>query len=266
MDFVLIRLDVADRVARITLHDPASYNALTENMQREMMAALDHLKQREDVGALILTGSGKAFCSGADLNWLTRQGESGPCVNPDALRMLEQLANPLILALQGLPIPVIAAVNGAAAGAGFSLAIAADIVLAARSAYFTAPFLPRLGLIPDMGASWMLPANLGRARTLGLLLLGDRLPAEKALEWGLIWDCVDDSALLNVANDVASRLAAAPAHIALEARRAVAAAGQQGLEAQLDYEYQRQLDLAVQPAFNEGVSAFLEKRQPRFRR
>lgn len=266
MNFNLIRLDVADRVARITLHDPDSYNALTENMQRELMAALELVKQHEEVGALILTGSGKAFCSGADLKWLTRHGESGPCVNPDALRMLDQLAKPLILALQDLPMPVVAAVNGAAAGAGLSLALAADIVLAARSAYFMAPFLPRLGLIPDMGASWMLPANLGRARTLGLILLGDRLPAEKALEWGLIWSCVDDDELINTTNDVARRLAAAPAHIAIEARRAVAAAGQQGLQAQLEYEYQRQLDLAIRPAFDEGVSAFLEKRQPSFHR
>lgn len=266
MKFNFIKVDVSDQVARLTLDDADSHNALTEGMQREMMVALESFKERDDVGALIITGSGKAFCSGADLKWLTNQSKSGPCVNPKALQMLDDLANPLILTLQELPMPVVAAVNGAAAGAGFSLALAADIVIAGRSAFFTSPFLPRLGLIPDMGASWMLPAILGRARTLGLMLIGDRLPAEKAVDWGLIWACVDDRELISAAIDIASRLAAAPSHVATEARRALAAAERQSLEAQLSYEYQRQLDLAGRPSFTEGVNAFLEKRPPDFRR
>ncbi|WP_151639349.1 enoyl-CoA hydratase-related protein [Noviherbaspirillum aerium] len=266
MTFNLIRVEVADHVAWLTLNDADSYNALTKGMQQEMMDALESLKERDDVGALIITGSGQAFCSGADLKWLTKESESGPCVNLEALQMLDQLANPLVLTLQELPMPVVAAVNGAAAGAGFSLALAADIVLAGRSAFFTSPFLPRLGLIPDMGASWMLPAMLGRARTLGLILLGERLTAEKAAEWGLIWACVDDSDLIKDADRIASRLAAAPAHIATEARRALAAAGRQSLDAQLSYEYQRQRDLAGRPSFSEGVKAFLEKRPPDFGR
>ncbi len=180
--------------------------------------------------------------------------------------MMERLSNPMIIGLQSLPIPVVAAVNGAAAGAGASIALAADVVVAGRTAYFLATFLPRLGIVPDMGATWFMPRNVGRARALGMVLLGERLPATQAQEWGLIWSCVDDAALMDEAMTIAQRLAKGPAHAALEARRAFDAADHNGLAGQLDYEKERQRDLLDRPTFKEGVAAFIGKREPDFSR
>jgi 2-(1,2-epoxy-1,2-dihydrophenyl)acetyl-CoA isomerase len=147
-----------------------------------------------------------------------------------------------------------------------SIALSADIVLAAHSAFFLAPFLPRLGILPDLGASWFLPHLAGRARALGMMLLGERLPAEQACAWGLIWSCVDDVLLQQEAFSVAQRLARAPAHAALEARQALAAADGNDLAAQLAYEVQRQRELLDRPEFAEGVRAFFDKREPDFMR
>lgn len=269
MDFEFIKLEIADDIAVLTLNRPASRNGLTEAMQVEMLAALQCLRggdgEGDDARALILTGAGKSFCSGADLDRLDAVG-TGRSVGQSTAKIMDECSNPLILALQDLPIPVVVAVNGAAAGAGISLALAADVAIAARSAFFLMPFLPRLGLVPDMGATWFLPQHLGRARALGMMLLGDRLPAEQAQEWGLIWSCVDDAALMDEAGKIATRLAKAPAHSALEARRALDAAAGQGLAAQLDYEKNRQRELLDLPSFGEGVTAFFEKREPVFQR
>ncbi|MES2261216.1 MAG: enoyl-CoA hydratase-related protein [Pseudomonadota bacterium] len=266
MQFSLIQVDVADDIATLTMNDPASRNGLTVTMQQEMLAALAQLALRDDVGALIVTGAGQSFCAGANLGQLDDNADSGATLGQRGARMMEKYANPLILALQELPFPVIAAVNGAAAGAGISLALAADITIAARSAFFIAPFLPRLGIVPDLGASWFLPRLAGRARTMGLVLLGERLPAETALQWGLIWECADDAMLLERARELARQLACAPAHSALEARRALAASERNDLAGQLDYEMERQRELLDRPTFQEGVNAFFEKREPRFTR
>lgn len=265
MVFKFIKLEIADDIALLTLNQPGTRNGLTAAMQEEMLTALAQLGEGDDARALILTGAGKSFCAGADLDQLEASG-SGLSVGQSTAKIMEEVSNPLILALQNLAIPVVSAVNGAAAGAGVSLALAADIVVASRSAFFLTPFLPRLGIVPDMGATWLLPRHLGRARTLGLMLLGDRLSAEQAQEWGLIWSCVDDVALIDEARKIATRLAKAPTHIALEARRALDAADSQGLAAQLDYEKNRQRELLDLPSFGEGVKAFFEKREPVFKR
>ena len=265
MVFKFIKLEIADDIALLTVNQPGTRNGLTAAMQEEMLTALAQLREGDDARALILTGAGKSFCAGADLDQL-EAGGSGLSVGQSTAKIMEEVSNPLILALQNLAIPVVSAVNGAAAGAGVSLALAADIVIASRSAFFLTPFLPRLGIVPDMGATWLLPRHLGRARTLGLMLLGDRLSAEQAQEWGLIWSCVDDVALIDEARKIAARLAKAPAHIALEARRALDAADSQGLAAQLDYEKNRQQELLDLPSFGEGVKAFFEKREPIFQR
>lgn len=264
MAFEFIKLEIADDIAVLTLNQPGSRNGLTTAMQDEMRAALEQLRERDDARALILTGAGQSFCAGADLGQLNAGG--GLNVGQSTAKTMEELSNPLILALQNLPVPVVSAVNGAAAGAGISLALAADIVVASRSAFFLTPFLPRLGIVSDMGATWFLPQHLGRARALGLMLLGDRLPAMQAGEWGLIWSCVDDAALMDQARKIAAQLAKAPAHSALEARRALNAAAGQGLAAQLAYEKNRQRDLLDLPSFGEGVRAFFEKRDPVFKR
>ncbi len=264
MNFEHILLSVADDIAVLTLNEPDSRNGLTAAMQGEILAALEQLHGRRDARALILTGTGKSFCAGADLGQLLAGG-SKLSVGQATARLIEEVSNPLICALQELPMPVVCAVNGSAAGAGISLALAADIVVAARSSFFLAPFLPRLGIVPDLGATWFLPQHIGRARALGMMLLGDRLPAEKAQEWGLIWACVDDRELMTEARRLAVQLAKTPAHSALEARRALAAAERNSLAEQLDFEKNRQQELLDLPSFSEGVTAFFEKRDPHFK-
>jgi len=264
MAYECILLEQENDIAVLTFNQPESRNGLTAQLQTEMLSALDHLAQQADVRALILTGAGKAFCSGADLGRLGTEG--GASLGQSVARVMDELSNPLILALQNFPVPVVAAVNGAAAGAGMGIALAADIVIAARSAFFLSPFLPRLGIVPDMGTTWFLPQRVGRARALGLMLLGDRLPADKAAEWGLIWSCVDDGVLMDEARQTAMRLASAPSHAVAEARRALDKAAGQDLAAQLDYEKERQRELLDLPSFREGVQAFFEKREPVFRR
>ncbi len=265
MNFCHITLDITDHIAVLTLNQPERRNGLTAAMQGELLAALVHLQQHPDAHALILTGAGKSFSAGADLGQLL-VGDSELSVGQATAKLMEEVSNPLILALQALPMPVVCAVNGSAAGAGISLALAADIVIAARSAFFLAPFLPRLGLVPDLGATWFLPQQIGRARALGMMLLGQRLPAEKAQEWGLIWSCVDDVQLMTEARRCAAQLAKAPAHSALEARCALDTARSNSLAAQLDFEKDRQRELLDLPSFSEGVAAFFEKREPAFKR
>ncbi|WP_150305203.1 enoyl-CoA hydratase-related protein [Pseudomonas saliphila] len=266
MTFSTINVDISDHIATLTLNHPDSQNSLSEATLGEMIEALEWLCTQDDAWALILTGAGQAFCSGADLGKMDAVDVDGRSLGERAAVTMDALANPLILALQQFPLPVVAAVNGVAAGGGMALALAADIVIATRSAYFLTPFLPRLGIVPDMGASWFLPQRIGRARSLGLLLLGDRLSAEKAREWGLIWACVEDDVLLDEARRIAGRLAQAPPRSALEARRALDAADSQDLVAQLGYERDRQRELLDAPAFKEGVKAFFEKRAPVFER
>lgn len=264
MSFETILLDVADGIATLTFNLPQTRNGLTTPLAEDVTAALKQLAERDDVRALILTGAGQSFCAGANL------GNSKPDPSVSAgqrgAKTMEELYNPMILALQNFPLPIVSAVNGAAAGAGVSIALAADVVVAARSAFFLMPFLPRLGIVPDLGATWFVPEHIGRARALGLSLLGDRLPAEKAEQWGLIWACVDDAALMEEARKYATRLAKNPPHAALEARRALDKAKEQDLAAQLSYEAGRQRELLDLPSFAEGVQAFFEKREPVFKK
>lgn len=264
MHFDTILLEQADEIAVLTFNQPVSRNGLTGQLQSEVLVALDHVARHSDARALIVTGAGQAFCSGADLGRL--DAGAGASLGNTVAKMMEESSNPLIMALQSLPVPVVAAVNGAAAGAGVGIALAADIVICARSAFFLSPFLPRLGIVPDMGTTYFLPQRVGRARAMGLMLLGDRLPADKAAEWGLVWSCVEDGELMNEARRIAARLANAPAHAVIEARRALDKAAVHDLPAQLEYEKERQRELLDLPSFREGVQAFFEKRDPVFRR
>ena len=211
------------------------------------------------VRAVVLTGAGKAFCVGADLSAM-RAPEAGKTLGDETADWMQSLSHPIISGLRNLPVPVVAAVNGPAAGAGVGLALAADVTLAGRSAFFYLPFLPKLGISPDLGCTWFIPRFIGRARAMGMALLDERVSAEKAAQWGLIWDCVDDDLLLPEAKKVAQRLARLPAHAVQEARNAFAASERNTLDEQLHYESERQRDLIDKPSFGEGVAAFLQKR------
>lgn len=255
----------ADGIATLTLNEPARLNPITTAIQQDLWDALQRVRDDTRIRAPILTARGKAFSVGADLDqvadWAsgaTAQGK--PSLGKQVGDMMEKAANPIIQGLHDLPVPVVCAINGPAVGGGFGLALAGDIVMAARSAYFYLPFVPALGAVPDMGASWRLPRHVGHARVLGLTLLGERLSAEKAAQWGLIWACVADGQLAAEALSVAKRLAALPAHSALETRALYRAAEANTLAGQLAYEASRQRELLSGVCFAEGLAAFQAKR------
>lgn len=252
-------------VAILSLHVPTRLNPLTLDIQRGLRDRLARLCDEGTTRALVITGAGKAFCVGADLSSMG-PNEGGGSLGQRTADTMAELSNRLIADIRALPFPVVSAVNGPAAGAGVGLALAADVVLAARSAYFYLPFMPRLGIVPDLGTTWFLERSIGRARAVALTLLGDRLSAEQAAQWGLIWSCVDEAALRQEALATAQRLARLPAHAAREIRNAYESAGSVPLEAQMHYEAERQRELIDRPEFAEGVKAFGEKRDPVFGR
>ena len=255
--------ELADGIATLTLNLPAKLNPIARELQVELRDALERIREDRAVRAVILTGAGKAFCVGADLSAMA-PGDQGKSLGNQTAEWMQSLSNPLVETLRTLPVPVVAAVNGAAAGAGVGLALAADVTVAARSAYFYLPFLPKLGLVPDLGCTWEIPRRAGRARAMGMALLDERVGAEQAVQWGLIWACADDAQLSEEARAIAQRLARLPAHAVAEARAAFAASERHTLAEQLRYESERQRELIDRPSFREGVSAFLQKRSPSF--
>lgn len=255
--------EVAEGVATLTLNLPAKLNPIALDLQHELRAALAKVRDDRNVRAVVLTGAGKAFCVGADLSAM-RPPEDGETLGDQTAKWMQSVSNPMIEELRALSVPVVCAVNGAAAGAGVGLALAGDVVIAAKSAYFYLSFLPKLGIVPDLGCTWFIPRLVGPARAMGMALLDERLPAERAAQWGLIWSCVEDAALLAEAQQTAQRLSRLPAHAVLEARKAFEASAQHTLSEQLHYESERQRELLVKPSFTEGVSAFLQKRAPSF--
>lgn len=259
MSYDNILFDVSAGVARLTLNRPDKLNSFTAAMHAEVRDALGRL-EREGARVLVLTGAGRGFCAGQDLGDRTvAPGGKGA----DLGESIEQNYKPLVLALSRLPMPVVAAVNGVAAGAGANLALASDIVIAARSATFIQSFV-KLGLVPDSGGTWLLPRLAGTARALGLALLGDKLPAEQAAAWGLIWRCVEDAELAPVVDALAAQLAAAPTRGLAATRLAIRGAWTETLEHALDVERDRQRELGWSRDYAEGVAAFAEKRAPRF--
>jgi 2-(1,2-epoxy-1,2-dihydrophenyl)acetyl-CoA isomerase len=260
--------EVQDCVAVVTLNEGDRMNPLTESLQAGLRECIERVKADTSVRAMVLTARGRGFCVGADLEEFGRRSDgagSGESLGAYVGRLMEGSGNPLILALRSLPVPLVCAINGAVAGGGVGFALAGDLVIAARSAYFYLPFVPALGLVPDMGATWALPRLVGRARALGLALTGDKLPAARAAEWGLIWACVDDAQLQAEAMRLAGQLAALPAHAIAEARAIFAASETNTLERQLALERERQQQLIDRDAFAEGVTAFCERRKPQFR-
>lgn len=246
----------AGTVARITLNRPDKLNAFTEELHQELFAALGEA-EAQGARAVLLTGAGRGFCAGQDLN----QRKPGEVF--DSTATLKRLYNPLIRRIRALPMPVVCAVNGVAAGAGVSLALACDVVLAARSATFLQAFA-RLGLVPDSGATWMLPRLIGDARARGLALLAEKITAEQALSWGLIWQVHDDDKLMAEASALATRLGDGPTAGYAKIKQAFAASADNTLDQQLDLEAELQGKAAQSADFKEGVAAFLEKRGARF--
>ena len=251
-----ILMSIAGAVATITLNRPDKLNAFTNEMHAELGDALDHVASN-GARVLVLTGAGRGFCAGQDLG--QRRGDD----LPDLGETLEKFYNPLIRRLRALELPVIAAVNGVAAGAGMSLALAADIVIAARSASFLQAFA-RVGLLPDAGSTWMLPRLIGPARARGLALLAEKISAEQAEAWGLIWRCVDDESLLPEVSALATRLAAAPTLALARIKRALDLAEENSLDSQLEVERRYQSELGRSADYREGVAAFLDKRVANF--
>ncbi len=252
-------------IAILTLDNPARLNPISHTLQNSLVQALADVAADTTIRALVLTGAGRAFCSGADLaSGISTPDPQGRTPGNRAADTMHALTNKMVLDLRALPMPVVCAINGVAAGGGLGLALAGDVVLAARSAYFFLPFMAKLGIVPDVGSTWFYQRLLGGGRAAALTLLGDRLPAEKAAAWGLVWDCVDDADLMPQALATARKLATLPAHAALETRRAYDAAATNSLADQLAYEAERQRVLIDRPEFAEGVAAFLAKRPPNF--
>lgn len=248
-----------DGIARITLNRPDKLNSFTAAMHGELRQAIERT-QADGARALILSGAGRAFCTGQDLAERIAPPGAPP---PDLGHSIETWYSPLVLALRALPIPVIAAVNGAAAGAGANLAFACDIVLAARSGVFIQAF-SKLGLGPDCGGSYFLPRLAGTARAMGLMLTADKLDAVQAEQWGLIWKCVDDDKLMTEAEALAARFVQGPPLAYAAIKRALYASHENTLERQLDHERDAQRELGRSEDYREGVTAFMEKRPPHF--
>lgn len=246
-------------VTRLTLNRPDKLNAFTLAMHAELRAALEAANGDSDCRVVVLTGAGRAFSAGQDLAEVVGAPEG----SMDAGSRLESAYNPLIRLITSLDKPVIAAVNGIAAGAGANIAFACDLVYAARSASFLQAFM-RIGLIPDAGGTWVLPRLVGAARARGLAMLAEPLPAEKAEAWGLIWKVVDDDKLETEVAAVATHLAAAPTYALALAKRALHASSTNTLEAQLNLERDLQRLAGASPDAKEGISAFLAKRAPKY--
>ena len=244
-------------IARITLNRPDRLNSFTAQMHEEVREALGSLG---DARVVVLTGAGRGFCAGQDLNERAVASDEHPV---DLGVTVETGWNPLIDTLTSLPQPVIAQVNGVAAGAGANIALACDIVVAAKSAKFIQSF-SAIGLIPDSGGSWVLPRLVGQARALGLALTGDPLPAEKAADWGLIWKCVEDSALDAEVDAIATKIAALPPLGLAAIKSIIRSTWSRTLREELHLQRDEMRRLGFTEDYREGVAAFLEKRQPTF--
>lgn len=247
----------AGQVASLILNRPETLNSLDLPTVDALIESLARAVQ-DRAAVLLLSGNGRAFCSGADLSGVIDQRDAEGCV--DIGTPLRSHYNALALALHRLPMPLVVAVNGVAAGGGASLALHGDIVVAARSASFRQTFVD-IGLMPDMGASWLVPRLAGRARARGMALLGQPVSAAKALEWGLIWDVVDDAQLMASAHDIAARLAALPREALLKTRQALDIGAHADFTAQLELEARMQAELGRQAAFTQAVAAFLARRR-----
>ncbi len=261
--FDFISYGVESGVATITLNRPDKLNSLMGAMMLELYSALGNAAQDAAVRAVVLTGAGRAFCAGQDLADPAMSPKPGSGAPADIGDVVDTFFSPLVRRLRAMPKPVVCAVNGVAAGAGANIALACDIVIAVQTASFIQPFC-KLGLVPDAGGTWLLPQLVGRARAVGLALLGDKLGAEQAAQWGLIWKCVATADFENEVNTVARTLAAGPTLGYVRTREAIDQAATSTLDSQLDLERDMQRELGNSEDYAEGVKAFIAKRPPVF--
>lgn len=261
MEFERVKLDIDGNVGVLTLNHPEVMNAVSAEMLGGLMNALDHAEDKKNgVRCLLITGAGRGFCAGANL----QPRPEGARGSGDAGSVLETLYHPFLRRLRELPMPIVTAVNGAAAGVGMSFALMGDLCMCAKSAYFLQAFR-RIGLIPDGGSTWILPRLIGKARAMELSLLGERLPSDKALEWGLINRVVEDADLMPKAMELARDLANGPTVSLRLIRRLYWESTDNSYEEQLNLERQMQRIAGSSSDFAEGVRAFLEKRPAKFK-
>lgn len=253
-----------ESVRSLTLNRPASLNSFNAALHEQLLQALDEAAEEPGVRCVVLTGAGRAFSAGQDLADPGVAPASSPGAKPPDLgQLIDRFYKPLVLRLRSMPVPTVAAVNGVAAGAGANLALNCDVVIAAQSASFIQAF-GKIGLIPDTGGTWLLPRLVGRARALGLAMLGDKLPAPDAERIGLIWRCVPDGELPAQTLLLAQKLAAMPVKALVSTRRCIDEAQLIDLDQALESETQTQRELGEGHDYSEGVNAFKERRTPQF--
>lgn len=261
MESVLYSVDGS--VARVTLNRPETYNAMNDSLMAGLGDALARVEADESIRVLVITGAGKAFCSGADLVDLAASMPAADDPGVAVAGRMDTSFHPPIRALAACPVPTIARVNGVAAGGGIGLALGCDFAIAARSATFVSTFGPRLGIVPDLGTTWHLPARIGRARALGMAMLGDRISADDAAEWGLIWRSVDDDDLDGAVDELAARLAVLSPDAMYRIRCAIDGAADHTLSEHLDVERDHQVALIPRNAVA-AAAAFVAKQEPEF--
>ncbi len=261
MSHETITFAVEEGVAVLTLNRPDTLNSFNTRMHEEVREVLQAVAGDNTVRCLVITGAGRGFCAGQDLG---DRAVTGSEEAPDLGESVEKNYNPLIRSIMNLDKPVICAVNGVAAGAGANLALACDIVLAAKSSSFIQSFC-KIGLVPDSGGSWNLPRAVGLSRARGLALLGEKLPAEKAESWGLIWRCVEDDQLMDETMNLARHLATQPTRGLAAIKKLLNQSFTNSLDTQLDLERDNMRELGRSRDYREGVAAFMEKRTPEFR-
>ncbi|MCX7363127.1 MAG: 2-(1,2-epoxy-1,2-dihydrophenyl)acetyl-CoA isomerase PaaG [Alphaproteobacteria bacterium] len=260
MSYNTILLAKADGLATITLNAPERLNAVSRKMIAELKTCWEELAVDTSVRAVMLTGAGRGFCAGADLADPDREASA----TADSGAALEKYFNPVIRLMRTIPKPVVSAVNGVAAGVGMSFALASDIAIAGKSASFLQAFA-RIGLLPDGGSTWFLPRLAGDQRARALAMLAPQIPAEKARDWGLIWDVVEDAELMPKATEIALKLAAGPTLALARIKEALNQSSGNDLATQLDVERDAQRELGRSEDFKEGVAAFLAKRKANFK-
>tara|TARA_B110000008_G_scaffold275109_1_gene312015 strand:- start:1127 stop:1948 length:822 start_codon:yes stop_codon:yes gene_type:complete len=258
-----VLFDNEDGIATVTLNRPESLNSMNDALMQDISSAMKMVEEDESVRVLVITGAGRGFCSGADLNEAAIVDEGSNGAEVDGEISMEEFFNPALASIKNCPVPTIARVNGVAAGGGLGIALACDLTIAVKSTFFVATFGPRLGIVPDMGSTWSLPMRAGRARAMGMAMLGERIDATQAEEWGLIWKAVDDAQLdIEVANAAAILRNSSPAAMK-RIRTSIDNSSLHTFVEQLSIELDHQ-SVLIPKNMAEGAQAFLEKREPVF--